>query len=166
MLPLTGYADRFSVAPGETIVFKVSSALGEPYHARLVRVISGDPNPAGPGIRDREVPAPFAGPHPSRVQEVPLGSYARVPDVPPLQGLGGCTGTALIWPTTPGKSHQGISGQRDPDSGAGWALSIGPRGAAALVCDQGGQSAEVEVGTPLRERAWYRVTMRYDAATA
>ena len=27
MLPLTGYADRFSVAPGETIAFKVSSAL-------------------------------------------------------------------------------------------------------------------------------------------
>jgi N,N-dimethylformamidase len=61
MLPLAGYADRFSVAPGETIAFKVSSALAGTYQARLVRVISGDPNPAGPGIRERDVPAPFAG---------------------------------------------------------------------------------------------------------
>ena len=68
MLPLTGYADRFSVAPGETIAFKVSSALAGTYQARLVRVISGDPNPAGPGIRERDVPAPFAGSYPSRVQ--------------------------------------------------------------------------------------------------
>ena len=55
MLPLTGYADRFSVAPGETIEFKVSSAAAEPYEARLVRVISGDPNPAGPGINQGPV---------------------------------------------------------------------------------------------------------------
>jgi N,N-dimethylformamidase len=52
MLPLTGYADRFSVAPGETIAFKVSSAAALPYQARLVRLISGDPNPAGPGIKE------------------------------------------------------------------------------------------------------------------
>lgn len=67
MLPLAGYADRFSVVPGETIAFKVSSALAGAYQARLVRVISGDPNPAGPGIRERDVSAPFAGSYPSRV---------------------------------------------------------------------------------------------------
>ncbi len=163
MLPLTGYADRLSIAPGDTIAFKVSSALGEPYHARLVRVISSDPNPAGPGIREREVPAPFAGPHPSRVQDVPLGSYARVPDAPALQGLASFTATALIWPTTPGKERQGVIAKGDPVAGAGWALWIGPRGAGARVRDRRGASAEVDVGKPFRERAWYRVSMRYDA---
>ena len=68
MVPLIGYADRFSVAPGESIAFKVSSTGAEPYQARLVRVICGDPNPAGPGIKEEAVPAAFAGPYPSRVE--------------------------------------------------------------------------------------------------
>ena len=50
MLPLAGYADRMSVRPGETIAFKVSSADDLGYSARLVRVISADANPAGPGV--------------------------------------------------------------------------------------------------------------------
>ena len=164
MLPLTGYADRFSVAPGETIAFKVSSALAGTYQARLVRVISGDPNPAGPGIRERDVPAPFAGSYPSRVQPVPLGSYARVPDAPALQGLTSFRAEAIIWPTTPAKGRQGIIAKRDDATGAGFALWIDARGAGASIGDGRG-AAEVEVGKPLRERAWYRVSMAYDAAS-
>ena len=45
--PLTGYADRISVRAGEKIAFKVSSAGPGPYHAMLVRIIRGDPNPGG-----------------------------------------------------------------------------------------------------------------------
>ena len=164
MLPLAGYADRFSVAPGETIAFKVSSALAGTYQARLVRVISGDPNPAGPGIRERDVPAPFAGSYPSRVQRVPLGSYARVPDAPALQGLTSFRAEAIIWPTTPAKGRQGIIAKRDAATGAGFALWIDARGAGASIGD-GRDAAEVEVGKPLRERAWYRVSMAYDAAS-
>jgi len=164
MLPLTGYADRFSVAPGETIAFKVSSALAGPYRARLVRVISGDPNPAGPGIRERDVAAPFEGSYPSRVQPVPLGSYARVADTPALQGLASFTAVATIWPTTPAKGRQGIIAKRDAATGAGFALWIDARGAGASIGDGRG-AAEVEVGKHLRERAWYRVSMAYDAAS-
>ena len=164
MLPLVGYADRFSVAPGETIAFKVSSASAEPYQARLVRVICGDPNPAGPGIRERDVSASFAGPHQSRAQRVPLGSYARVADAPALRNLGSFTATAIIWPTTPGKGRQGIIAKRDGASGAGFALWIDARGVGASVGDGRGARVEVEVGKALRERAWYRVTMAYDAA--
>ena len=43
--PLTGYADRISVRAGEKIAFKVSSAGPGPYHAMLVRIIRGDPDP-------------------------------------------------------------------------------------------------------------------------
>ena len=39
MIPLTGYSDRLSAAPGELIAFKVSSAAAEPYRASLARVI-------------------------------------------------------------------------------------------------------------------------------
>src|SRR5262249_42361138 len=46
--PLTGYADRISVRAGEKISFKVSSTGPGPYHAMLVRIVRGDPNPDGP----------------------------------------------------------------------------------------------------------------------
>ena len=50
-----GYSDRLSVAPGETIEFKVSCEEAAPYRADLVRMIHGDTNPAGPGFREEEV---------------------------------------------------------------------------------------------------------------
>src|SRR5262245_40748671 len=111
MLPLTGYADRFSVAPGETIAFKVSSTAAGPYHARLVRLISGDPNPAGPGIVEEPVDAPFAGSYPSRVQPVPLGSYLRVPAAAGLQGLTSFRALAAIWPATPAAGRRRRAGR-------------------------------------------------------
>jgi N,N-dimethylformamidase len=165
MLPLIGYADRFSVAPGETIAFKVSSAAATPYQARLVRLISGDPNPAGPGIKEEPVPAPFAPSYPSRVQPVPLGSYVRVPDAPALRRLAGFTAVATIWPTTPGKGRQGLVARHDPAAGTGFALFVDGRGAGALVGDGRGGAAVVEVGTPLRARTWYRVWATYDPAS-
>ena len=165
MLPLTGYADRFSVAPGETIEFKVSSAAAEPYEARLVRVISGDPNPAGPGIKEEPVEAPFAGSYRSRLQAVPLGSYAKIADASALRGLRSFTLVATIWPTTPAKGRQGILSKQGPGRGAGFALFIDERGAGALVGDEAGGCVEVGTGKPLRERAWYRVWAAYDGRT-
>ena len=48
---IAGYADRLSVQPGETIEFMVSSQLPR-YEAAIVRLIHGDPNPRGPGIKE------------------------------------------------------------------------------------------------------------------
>ena len=54
---IVGYADRISVAPGERIRFMVSC---EPevssYRAEIVRLLSGDTQPDGPGYRDEAVP--------------------------------------------------------------------------------------------------------------
>src|SRR5262245_41562920 len=165
MLPLTGYADRFSDAPGETIAFKVSSTASTPYRAQLVRLISGDPNPAGPGLKDEAVPAPFASSYPSRVQPVPLGSYLRVPDAPALRRLHSFTIIATIWPTTPDRRRQGVVARHDPNGGAGFALFVDGRGAGALVGNGRGGVATVHVGKPLQARTWYRVWATYDAAT-
>ena len=58
-LPITGYLDRFSARPGESLAAKISVPSGGRYRARLRRVISGDPNPAGPGLRFEDLPARF-----------------------------------------------------------------------------------------------------------
>ncbi len=78
MVPLTAYLDRVSARPGEAIAVKVSSQLGEPYTADLVRIIHADPNPDGPGMKLEEVGAGFAGSYPSRAQVVHPGSYGVV----------------------------------------------------------------------------------------
>jgi N,N-dimethylformamidase len=165
MLPLTGYADRLSVAPGETIAFKISSMLAEPYEARLVRVVSGDPNPAGPGIKEVSLEAAFAGRYPSRVQPVSLGSYARVADAPALRALRSFTVVVTIWPTLPGRGRQGILAKQGAGGDTGFALFLDERGAGALVGGGSGRRAEVSTGKVLRDRAWYRVWATYDAAT-
>ncbi len=73
MVPLIGYVDRFSARPGETVAVKVSSELGDPYRADLVRIIHGDANPGGPGVKFEVVPSSFAGIYRSRFQ--PLHYY-------------------------------------------------------------------------------------------
>ena len=75
---LLGYADRFSVQAGETIRFMVSCEAAN-FAARLVRLIHGDSNPAGPGHRDLRVPSPADGTYPGQRQVIAAGSYVRVP---------------------------------------------------------------------------------------
>ena len=165
MVPLTGYADRLSVAPGENIEFKVSSQFTEPYSARLVRVICGDPNPAGPGIKEQEIAANFTGSYPSRQQPVQLGSYAYVSaeSMAKLPALQSFSVVATIWPTTPAKCRQSVLSWFDKETMKGFALSIDEQGVHSVVGDGQGESAELSLGKPLRSRVWYRVWLSYDA---
>ena len=71
MVPLVGYLDRVSGRPGEQIGVKVSSQLGVPYAADLVRIIHADPNPSGPGMKLEDVLCGFAGQYPSRARSWP-----------------------------------------------------------------------------------------------
>lgn len=164
MIPIVGYADRLTAAPGETIAFKISSAGDKPYRARLVRLISGDPNPESPGIQEADIPSEFEGEYPGRMQTVDLGSYIRVADSRPLDGLASYTLSATIWPTTPDKPDQGVIARLDARAGAGFALAIGPEGAEARL-GLGGEVAVVKVGKALVGRRWHRVWCGYDAAT-
>ena len=156
-IPLIGYADRLSAGPGETVEFKVSSRSEQPFEARLVRVICGDPNPDGPGVKEVPVPSDFEGSWPSRARDAHLGSHARVRAARP-EGAA-MTVVATIWPTRPEVEAQGIVSWLSEDGGAGLALVLdGARGAVLRAARaEGGGVEEVAVGKPLRSRAWYRV---------
>lgn len=156
MIPIIGYTDKLTAAPGETIAFKISSAAKTPYRARLIRLISGDPNPDGPGLLHADIPSAIEGEYPSRLQRVQLGSFARVPAPAALDALGDFAVEAHVWPTTPDKPNQGVVARLG--DGAGFALAIGPEGAEAHA---GG--IVVKVGKQLRERRWSRIWMRREA---
>ncbi len=162
MLPIAGYADRLSVRPGETIAFKVSSQLATDYNARLVRVISGDANPVGPGIKEDKVAAPFAGRHASRNQPIHQGSYARIDSGVDFTGAPGLTFMATIWPTTPDlKRRQGIVSAYEPNVRLGFALAIGEDGSAEALLG----ATRVKTRVPMESRHWYRVWARWDEAS-
>ena len=160
MIPLAGYADKLSVRPGETIRFQVASPGTEPVTAQLVRVISADPNPAGPGIIEAAVAATVrevAKPAPA---VVPLGSYAVVEDLPPLSANRDFTVTVLICPTRVTSGRQGIIARIDADSKRCIALGIDTRGqlygqVGATVCS---------VGRPLEMDRWVLASLAYDQA--
>src|SRR5881396_1302379 len=99
MIPLTGYTDRLSAAAGERIAFKISSTASGPYRATLARVVHGDPNPAGPGVKIEDLAHRFAIERPSRVQPLALGSYARVEAATALRMVDPFTVVVLVWPT-------------------------------------------------------------------
>ena len=98
---ITGYSDKISVQAGETIRFMVSCEKPGPYRAELVRVVCGDLNPKGPGVKLPAIDCPINGTYQGRHQSIHNGSYVFVPAAPQLAWKDGFTVQAMIWPTTP-----------------------------------------------------------------
>lgn len=163
MIPIIGYADKLTVAPGEAIAFKVSASGDAPYQAKLVRLISGDPNPDSPGVQMADLSSNFEGEYAPRMQHVSLGSFVRAPVGDKLADLGSFTLSANVWPTTPAKPGQGVVARLDRTRGLGFALALGPDGAEAHLGLGDGKVATVVLGRPLTERRWAKVWCAYDA---
>ncbi|RFS84299.1 LamG domain-containing protein [Actinomadura spongiicola] len=155
---LIGYADRWSVAPGETITFMVSSEP-ERYRAEIVRLTRGGPRTRGEAetLACERVGAPIDGDYPGQAQPVRPGSYALV------TGSGLLTGDqftlqAWICPTTPGRGRQGILMRG----------SAQPRGGLGMLLDETGALAFragdvlVTTGVPLLAGHWYLVAAAVD----
>ena len=164
MIPLIGYSDRLSVAPGMIINFKVSSSGKQPLQAKLVRVICGDTNPNSLGLKEEEIPASFSGSYPSRTQPVYLGSYATIDDRGTIAQLSSFTFIVTIWPSTPEKGEQGIICKYNPNIEAGVALIIDVNSCLSVrVGDGQGNSTQVSTNQKLRRHTWYRGWAAFDS---
>src|SRR3954471_1593079 len=185
---IVGYGDRLSVQPGETIKFMVSSK-SPTYRADIVRLIHGDPNPKGPGIKEQVVNTPANADYPGKPQVLPLGSYVRVADAPPLRLAGSFTITAWIAPTThtsetsmPTPTVQGIVSKWSNADQSGYGLFLQEGRLALWIGGAGHNAQKVVVDTPLRAwapsipgprtprpqgvpTAWYFVAATFDSAT-
>ncbi|WP_282606015.1 N,N-dimethylformamidase beta subunit family domain-containing protein [Pelagibius sp. Alg239-R121] len=165
MIPLIGYTDRLSGRPGDKIEFKVSSQSPKAYSARLVRIISADPNPAGPGIREVEISAEFEGAYPSRSQAFYPGSYARVKVPDSVVHLDSFTASANIWPTLPDAGReQAILSWNAPDGSGGLVLLLDEAGRpSARITDLEGRCVTVSNGQAVKNRAWVRIWACFDS---
>ena len=161
-IPITGYADRFSLTLGEKINFKVSSISKDPYKAKLIRVVSGDPNPEGPGLIEEDIKSNFAGKYPSRRQTINLGSYVKVLSNKSLDPSNGFTVGATIWPTNIEVNDQCIISQFNSAHDSGMALFVGPKGVSIIVADGQKNITRLSLDRPLSERRWYHIWATFD----
>ncbi len=164
MLKITGYPDRYSVAPGETIAFKISLEEGDRFDARIVRVVHGDCNPAGPGLKFRHVPSNADGSYLGRAQRIDAGSFMRADTVPPL-GTTAFTFFAVIWPTLPARADQTLACQWNPRSNTGWRVGVDAGRLFLAVAGADGTAALVMTDAAMQRRQWYRILVALDPAT-
>lgn len=158
---IRGYADRLSVAPGEPIEFKISSDdTGVRYAARVVRMVNGDTNPAGPGFQQVEVAA--LGDHTARFQDTVPGSYVEVADESAALAVDGAlTLHAFVQPTLVDRADQVVLGRYAAASGKGYELTL-RAGRPTLVIGDGQQTQEVPADEALHPRCWYSVAATVD----
>jgi N,N-dimethylformamidase len=165
MLKIVGYPDRYSVAPGEKIAFKISLEEGTHFDARLVRVVHGDCNPEGPGLKFRHVKSDADGRHKGRPQRIDAGSYATVDDFPAL-AVGAFTFFAMIWPTLPKRSDQTLLAQWDGKTQSGFRIAMTDGGKLSVtLADGSGKTAELKGDHAMLERQWYAIAVSIDPAT-
>src|SRR3954470_6101755 len=163
MLKILGYPDRYSVAPGEEIAFKVSLEEGAQFDARLVRVIHGDANPAGPGLKFRHIPTAIDGSHPGKPQRIDAGSYMIVEQAPAIAARP-FTFFAMIWPKLPERRDQTLLAQWDPQTKRGFRVTVDD-GRLGVTTGDGKGIARLDSGKAMLVRQWYSVAVAIDPAT-
>ncbi len=160
-VPLTGYSDRLSARPGESIEFKLSAVQPEPaglnqsrpVNTWLTQCICADPNPASPGIIERCADEWYER-RSVQVdeQEFQSGSYGRYGTPVNLKDAVSIELRANVWPTLQTDSIQCIA------SLGALALCIGPdmklhfhAAEQQFICEQA-----------LELRAWAHVSAQLD----
>ena len=172
LLRITGYSNRFSVRPGDSISFHINAEEGESFEAEIVRLIHGDTNPAGPGYKEELIESDVGGTYQGIHQPLMSGSYIVVPhdDVLNVQSFSLC---AYIFPTTPHVDTEGVEvgvqgliTKWDESTQTGFGLFINVDGELALRIGAGrGKVEEFATGKPLMRKVWYKVTASFDAQT-
>lgn len=161
---ISGYAGAVSVEPGQTIDIMVSTKSAK-FKADLVRIIHGDADPRGPGIKEEVIANPANKEYDGEYQMLPLGSYVKVPDHQSLNLQSDFTITAWIAPTTiPGSilnpialkrtpvgtpRPQGVVAKWDGRRKAGYGLFVGEDGGIELWLGDG-KSAISRTGTGVK----------------
>ena len=160
-MDVVGYTDRPSVKAGETVKFMVSSREAT-YRADIVRLIHGDPNPTGPGLKEEVFDSSVNGEYTGREQVITKGSYVVVPDNPLIRNPKSVCIQAWIFPTTPDKGLQGIVTKWSGADSRGYGLFIDEEGCLSFRLGDG-ENPVVEVSSevPLHRWVWYFVAASF-----
>ena len=189
---IVGYGWPWTVRPGETIDFMVSTygkTAQNPWQADLVRVMCGLVFEESDSFTEITQDAPFTGEYPGRHQPVYTGSYVEVPAHKVLDSLDSFTVQTFVYPTLIGEpvarvdgsvtdtrfgsfhndnkvhGEQTLISRFDNSRQVGWSLFIDKEGKLTFKAGTGsGDVHKVVLPRPLIERRWFLVSGQYDAA--
>jgi N,N-dimethylformamidase len=154
---IVGYSNRLSAAAGEPITTMVSTTAGS-YRAELVRLMHGDANPAGPGVKILPVRGGSLGVFPGVAQTLRRGSYLIGQLSDPIAAGDGLSALLWFFPTAPDAATQTL-------------LALQANGRDWLRLDLCGANVRATIGEtnlqlletgPLVAHQWYRVAAVYD----
>ena len=161
-----GYSNPWSVKPGDRMSFMVSAEGTDEVDVRLVRLIHGDENPAGPGFIEEEIDADVPASLAVRRQFTQTGSFAVVDDPDGrLSPQGAFTVHAFICPTLPGTARQVVLGRWDIAGSKGYALGINAEGHLEFWVGDGNVVDHVTAEVPMVPKCWYLAAATFDPAT-
>jgi len=112
---LEGYADEVGVRAGETLRVMLSSAAGSAT-VEAVRLIHGDPNPAGPGVREEAVDWGLPGAVALSRRLLDLGSYVQIPGDDRLNTAGDVSVSLWVRPTRLNRLWQTLAARWEPNN--------------------------------------------------
>lgn len=153
-MDVVGYCHELRVKCGESLAFSVS-CLERSFNVQIVRLLHGDPNPEGPGIKMLEVEANCNGVHPGATHEIHSGSYMRVA----AARLGRIEGSfalgAWIYPTLLGCGYEQILFSFGNDRN-GWSVGLDTKGSPFVDVDGARRTIRT---SPFSEHQWYHVAL-------
>ncbi len=164
LLPVTGYLDRVSARPGQSIAAKISAQGNGTYDADIVRIVSADPNPSGPGLIYEPQDFGLACTHPARHQDIDRGSYAELPPAA-LYTAPEVLFTVNVQPWLLTEEPSVIASALDCD-GSGWELFTDRQGGLEFSYKSRDRDAcHVHLEQPLVRKNWARIWAGYCTAS-
>ncbi|MCY1194211.1 N,N-dimethylformamidase beta subunit [compost metagenome] len=160
--PILGYVTPLSAQPGQTLSFRISSAGGQPFTARVLRIHCADPNPDGPGMQLEPVDFPLQASYAGREMAVHPGACALAALDPTAQGDAKHVELRLLTkPTRVQGGPQVLASLQDASAAQGVALALEDGEWVVLVRQENG-AAPVALRTGLRaaQDRWQSVSLR------
>ncbi|CAB3866304.1 N,N-dimethylformamidase beta subunit family domain-containing protein [Achromobacter denitrificans] len=159
--PILGYVTPLSAQPGQTLSFRISSAGGQPFTARVLRIHCADPNPDGPGMQLEPVDFPLQASYAGREMAVHPGACALAALDPAAQGDAKHVELRLLTkPTRVQGGPQVLASLQDASAGQGVALAL-EDGEWVVLARQEPGAAPVALRTGLRAKQdrWQSVSL-------
>lgn len=161
---VVGYCDEWSVAPGETLPFRVSCEPDR-FRADIVELTRTNQSITDPRSETLVTETHVSGMYEGTVRTIESGSHVVVPHNPALQFEETFTLQVLVCPTHLGAGKDGLLTKWNSTTERGYGLFVNEEGClVGQVSLEDGRTERARVDAPLSEDDWYFVSMSVDTA--
>jgi N,N-dimethylformamidase len=163
---IVGYTDRMSVRPGERIQFHVSCDASVPFYAAdIVRMVAGDIQPGGPGLKTVAIDTAINGNYRGCPREIHPGSYVEIERWPGVDASGGLSLAVTMYASLIGERERSLLSDLDTASRRGFSLLIDVGGRLCFRYGDGEAIHSVTLAVPVPALRWCNLVVIADPVT-